>query len=115
MRAEPERDPGALKASCQVVPLRAAAGRESDDQSFLFAEPLPGGGAVTPLRGRSQDISLPQVGFERIEIAVERRAKTAAADRAQDVGVARREHLVERLACRKPVFVLIEAVDRDAS
>src|SRR5579885_3571241 len=70
-------------------------------------------GTVIALGRLARDIALAHVVFERVERPVQRRPETAAAARAQDVGVAGMEDLVERLAAREIMLVRVEAMDRD--
>src|SRR5262245_35118732 len=70
--------------------------------------------AVVFLRRLPADIAASHIAREMIEITLERRAEATAAARAQDVGVARVQHLVERLAVVEALLLGgPEAVDGD--
>ena len=59
-------------------------------------------------------VAAAHVALDRDELAVEWRAEAAASAGAQDVGVARFQHLVEGLAVGKALLGLGEAMDGDA-
>src|SRR5579875_3615452 len=58
-------------------------------------------GAIHAPGGVAADVAAAYVARQRRKIPLERRAVTAAAARAQNVGVPRLEHLIERLAVRE--------------
>src|SRR5262249_55311592 len=60
------------------------------------------------------DIAAAPVARETLEVTLERRAEAATAAGAQDIGIARVQDLIERLAVVKALFLLGgETVDRD--
>src|SRR3984893_8600394 len=70
--------------------------------------------AVKRLGRMLADIAAADVAREALEVALERRAEAAAAAGAQDIGIARVQDLVERLAVVKALFLRGgETVDRD--
>src|SRR6516162_5209814 len=70
--------------------------------------------AVNRLGRMLADIAAAHVAREAREVALERRAEAAAAAGAQDIGIARVQDLIERLAVVKALFLLGgETVDRD--
>src|SRR5215471_7136649 len=71
-------------------------------------------GAVKRLGRMLADIAAAHVAREAREVALERRAEAATAAGAQDIGIARVQDLIERLAVVKALFLLSgETVDRD--
>src|SRR5262245_32692720 len=70
--------------------------------------------AIKRLGRALADIAAAHVARETFEVALERRAEAAAAAGAQDIGIARVQNLVERLAVVEALFLSGgETVDRD--
>src|SRR5215831_5147011 len=70
--------------------------------------------AVKRLGRTPADIAAAHVAREAFEVALERRAEAAATAGAQDIGIARVQHLVERLAVVEALLLRGgETMDRD--